>query len=81
MSKKPLECVVLWLQNSRGAILNITRKDDQTKYGLVGGKVDDTDVDIRAALNREVLEETGIDISSAPHILVRCRTDINTSLF
>lgn len=67
MSKKPLECVVLWLQNSRGAILNITRKDDQTKYGLVGGKVDDTDVDIRAALNREVLEETGIDISSAPH--------------
>lgn len=67
MSKKPLECVVLWLQNSRGAILNITRKDDQTKYGLVGGKVDDTDVDIRAALNREVLEETGIDISAAPH--------------
>ena len=67
MSKKPLECVVLWLQNSRGAILNITRKDDQTKYGLVGGKVDDIDFDIRSALNREVLEETGIDISAAPH--------------
>lgn len=67
MGKQSLACVVLWLQNPAGKVLNISRKDNQSKFGLIGGKVDDIDFDIRSALNREVLEETGVDISTAPH--------------
>ena len=62
-----IACVVLWIQNTAGKVLNISRKDNQSKFGLIGGKVDDIDFDIRSALNREVLEETGVDISAAPH--------------
>lgn len=67
MGKQSLACVVLWIQNTAGKVLNISRKDNQSKFGLIGGKVDDIDFDIRSALNREVLEETGVDISAAPH--------------
>lgn len=56
--------VVLFVQNSFGNILTITRKDDPNSYGLVGGKIDPEDTSDRSALNREVLEETGVDISN-----------------
>lgn len=55
--------VVLFVQNSFGSILTITRKDNPNSYGLVGGKIDPEDTSDRSALNREVLEETGVDIS------------------
>lgn len=56
--------VVLYIQNQFGNVLTITRKDDHNSFGLVGGKVDETDLTTRDALDREVLEETGVDIST-----------------
>jgi 8-oxo-dGTP pyrophosphatase MutT (NUDIX family) len=58
--------VVLFITNAKGEILSITRKGNEFNFGLVGGKIDETDSNSRAALNREVLEETGVDISSIP---------------
>ncbi len=58
------QAVVLYLQNQFGNVLTITRKDDHNSFGLVGGKVDSTDNTPRDALNREVFEETLVDISA-----------------
>lgn len=43
-------------------ILSVSRKDDQTKFGFVGGKLDPGE-DAEIALIREYLEETGLHIS------------------
>jgi 8-oxo-dGTP pyrophosphatase MutT (NUDIX family) len=61
--------VVLFLMNEKGRVLTITRKGNENSFGLVGGKIDATDKSARHALDREVFEETGIDISQIPHQL------------
>ena len=44
-----------------GKILGVSRKDDHTKMGLPGGKVDGDETLIEA-IKRETLEETGLEI-------------------
>jgi 8-oxo-dGTP pyrophosphatase MutT (NUDIX family) len=61
------ECVVLWVQNEAGEVLTITRKHSNNSFGLIGGKVDEDDTNLRTALVREVLEETGVDLSDVEH--------------
>lgn len=44
-----------------GHYLAVSRKDDHTKFGFIGGKVDDGE-SVKQALIREVLEETGLHV-------------------
>jgi 8-oxo-dGTP pyrophosphatase MutT (NUDIX family) len=60
--------VALIIKN--GLILGITRRNDKTKYGLIGGKVD-PDETLEQALYREVKEETGIKVNSCVEIYKR----------
>ncbi len=53
-------CVIL--KNKEGQILAVSRKDNHTLFGLVGGKVDDDDISIESAIIREAKEETNLDI-------------------
>lgn len=45
-----------------GHYLSVSRKDDHSKIGFIGGKVDDDDPSLEDALIREVLEETGLHV-------------------
>jgi len=63
-------CVII--QNEDGKILAVSRKDDATKFGLPGGKVDPEDgTNYEKAIIRETKEETGIDIYDLKEIDVR----------
>jgi predicted TIM-barrel enzyme/8-oxo-dGTP pyrophosphatase MutT (NUDIX family) len=63
--------VAIVLINDKGEILAVSRKDDHSNFGLVGGKVDDDDNDdTEAAAIRETKEETGLDIKNLRLILV-----------
>ena len=46
---------------NQGKILSVSRKDNPTKFGLVGGKVDYGETFMEAAI-REAKEETGLDV-------------------
>jgi 8-oxo-dGTP pyrophosphatase MutT (NUDIX family) len=58
-------CVFITFDNK---VLAVSRKDDPTKFGLPGGKVDPADGErlggaLKAAAIRELREETGVDLS------------------
>lgn len=53
-----------------GLILSISRRNDKTKFGLIGGKVDEGET-LEQALIREVKEESGITIKECIEILHR----------
>lgn len=53
-----------------GLILGISRKNDPSKFGLVGGKCDENEHPVQTA-QRECMEETGIEIHSGREIFVR----------
>ena len=53
-------CVIL--KNDTGLILAVSRKDNHQLFGLVGGKVDETDLSLDDAIIRECKEETNLDI-------------------
>ena len=50
-----------------GLILGITRRSDQTKWGLVGGKVDEGET-IKEAAIRECKEECGVIVKECVEI-------------
>jgi 8-oxo-dGTP pyrophosphatase MutT (NUDIX family) len=59
--KKQSACVVLI--NEEGLILGVSRKDDHSDFGLVGGTMDPEDGgDPKVTAIRECKEETGLDI-------------------
>jgi 8-oxo-dGTP pyrophosphatase MutT (NUDIX family) len=47
-------------------ILAVTRKDAPGKWCLPGGKIEDTDASPVEALRREMLEESGFELSDEP---------------
>jgi ADP-ribose pyrophosphatase YjhB (NUDIX family) len=57
--KKAVQLVIL---NDNGEVLAVSRKDNHSDFGLVGGKVDPEDKDEIAAAIRETKEETGLDV-------------------
>ena len=71
--------VCLLAQRDDGRILAVSRKDDPTKFGLPGGKVEPGETDVEA-LVREVREETGFTVSTedAQAVFLRvCNGDVD----
>lgn len=56
------EVVLVVLLNDNGEVLAVSRKNDHTDFGLVGGKVDEGE-SRTDAIFRETLEETGLTIT------------------
>ena len=56
--------VTVLLFNEEGKILSVSRKDDHTKFGLIGGKVDEIDNSLEDAAIRECYEETSLSITN-----------------
>lgn len=53
-------CALIFNQSDKSRILGISRRDDRTVFGLIGGKVDPGE-SLEEAIIREVREETGFD--------------------
>lgn len=62
--------VTILLHNEDGDILAVSRKDNQTDFGLPGGKVDEGETDEQAVI-REVEEETGLKLYAVKPYFVR----------
>lgn len=58
---------VMLVRRADGLILGVTRKDELTKFGLVGGKVDPGETPEEAAI-RETQEETGIIVTKCKYL-------------
>lgn len=54
-------CSCVLILNSNNQILSVSRKDNHDDWGLPGGKLDDNESFIEAAI-RETFEETGYNI-------------------
>lgn len=55
------EAVQVVILNEHGQVLVVSRKDDHSAFGLVGGKVDEGET-LMEAIIRETKEETGLTI-------------------
>lgn len=64
------KAAVTLIVNSEGLILGVSRRNDPTKFGLPGGKVEDNETPEEAAA-RETKEETGINVHSSDNIFLR----------
>lgn len=58
-----MKAAIIFIENSKGEVLVTTRRNSTT-VGLVGGKVDDGETCVQAAL-REAREETGIALNES----------------
>lgn len=67
--KKSKAVVMIYLKD--GKVLGVSRKDNPNSFGLIGGKVDDTDLSDTDAMKRECLEECGLVIRSMEKIGMR----------
>lgn len=65
------EAAVMVIINNEGEILGISRRKDKTKFGLPGGKKDDTDNTTADTAIRETKEETGVDVHSCVFLYKR----------
>lgn len=61
-------------------ILAVSRKDDPTAFGLIGGKVDDGETP-EEALIRETKEETGLDVTKYEKIFERTDGNFKCSTY
>lgn len=64
------EAAVMLVINSDGLILGVSRKNDPTKFGLCGGKIEEGETAIQAAI-RETFEETGIYVDAVTYLYER----------
>ena len=59
-----MECikysVTAVILNDKGQVLAVSRKDDHSDFGLIGGWVDTKDDSLEMAICREIKEETGL---------------------
>lgn len=56
--------------NEDGNVLAVSRKNNKSDFGLIGGKVENNDETLLEALKRETKEETGLDILDATPFFV-----------
>ena len=75
---KEAVCALIYTENQK--ILGVSRKDDPTAFGLIGGKVDDGETP-EEALIRETKEETGLDITKYEKIFERIDGDFKCSTY
>jgi 8-oxo-dGTP pyrophosphatase MutT (NUDIX family) len=70
---KKSACVILTKKDNDGntLILGVSRKDNHSDFGLIGGKTDDTDPSTEFTAIRETKEETGLDICNLNLIDIR----------
>lgn len=62
--------VNIFVRNSEGNILAVSRKDDHTAFGLPGGKYEKSDITLKNCAKREFFEETGLSIDDLKLIYV-----------
>jgi 8-oxo-dGTP pyrophosphatase MutT (NUDIX family) len=55
------------LFNDKGQILCVSRKDNHSDFGLIGGKLDDGET-LEEGIIREAFEETGLTVSNVKEI-------------
>ncbi len=56
-------------------ILGVSRKDNPNDFGLIGGKVEDNET-LPHALQREIYEETGLNIIKGKLVFTRFDDDV-----
>lgn len=61
---------VMLVLNKEGLILSVSRRNDSSKFGLPGGKLEDHETPEEAGI-RETFEETGIKVKSCVEIYKR----------
>ncbi len=63
-TQKPImyAACVLVVNTENNTVLAVSRKNDKTKFGIIGGKIDPGETSVEAAA-REMKEETGYDVS------------------
>jgi len=64
------KAAIVFIQNEKGLVLSVSRKDDASKIGLPGGKVDFPETASQAA-KRELFEETGLVATNLQKIFSR----------
>lgn len=70
MNYKQAVCALIKHKEIPGLYLGVSRKDDHTKMGMAGGKVEPGET-LEQAIIREVKEETGLDITNLKRIFSR----------
>lgn len=61
---------VMLILNKEGLILGVSRRNDSSKFGLPGGKLEVQETPMEAGI-RETIEETGIKVNSCVEIYKR----------
>jgi 8-oxo-dGTP pyrophosphatase MutT (NUDIX family) len=75
---KQAVCALIFREEYK--ILAVSRKDDPTQFGLIGGKVDEGETP-EEALIRETKEETGLDITKYEKIFERTDGDFKCTTY